>query len=66
METKLARTGRSLANEPPETWANTLLFELAEALGYEVDYPTQTVEADPDEVLDRATDMIWRYRDLQD
>jgi hypothetical protein len=63
METKLARSGRCLVIEPVDTWANTILFELAEALGYQVNYATQSITADPDEILDEATELIWRYRD---
>jgi len=66
METKLARSGRCLAIEPVDTWANTILFELAEALGYSVNYTTQSITADPDDILDKATELIWRYRDATD
>jgi hypothetical protein len=70
MEETMAEELR-LAGTLPETWANTILFRLAEVL----DYPTGAVygdprdprrifEVDPDKVLDEACETIWRYMEL--
>ena len=52
-----------LANTPPETWVNTIMYRLAEVLGYEP--KDGVIQADIDVILDEAVDAIWRYRDLE-
>lgn len=57
---------RKLADTPPETWGNTILHRLAFAIG---EYPVDgngTITADPDEVLENALEIIWRYQDMAD
>lgn len=57
-------TSRSpLERLPVETWPNAILFRLAEALGYEA--VDGVITANVDEVLDKAVDTIWRYKDLE-
>lgn len=54
-----------LADSPPETWANTILYQLAIALGYKphghgdsLNDPNLIINADPDEVLKEALQAI--------
>lgn len=52
-----------LANTPPETWVNTIMYRLAEALGHEA--TDGVIRADLDEILEEAVETIWRYKDLE-
>lgn len=51
---------------------NHILYQLAKQLGYaplnagDVEAVRNTIVADPDEVLERALDIIWRYQDMAD
>lgn len=64
---------KPLAETPEEFWSNTILFTLANALGYEstrvpvADAPggMRMIDADPDEVLQRAVEAIWRLQTLE-
>lgn len=54
-----------LEESPPETWGNTILWKLADALGRERDaHGGFTVDAD--ELLEEALEIIWRYQDMAD
>lgn len=61
-----------LEDSPENTWGNTILFRLAEVLGYpaqptgDVTSPVRHIIADPDDVLEEALETIWKYRDLND
>ena len=53
---------------PQSQWANTILFRLARALGYEeVVQPDGEITyiVDPDELLIDAMEVIWTFRDLK-
>lgn len=51
-------------------WGNAILFRLAEALGKtpklegDVANPDVIYEVVPDDILDEALEVIWRYREL--
>lgn len=62
---------KPLAKTPERLHGNTILFKLAEALGYEKTprfeekFVTNVIHAEPDRVLDEALEIIWRYRGLE-
>ena len=57
----------TLAETPPETWGNTILYRLAQALGHAPEEANfAPIEADPDELLEEALEIIWRYQDMAD
>lgn len=51
-------------------WGNSILFQLAEALNKPakiigtVEHPEKVFEADPDELLAEALEVIWIYKEL--
>lgn len=57
----------TLAETPPETHANTILYRLAVALGYPiqvkgtVEAPERYTTADPDDVLREAVHIIEEH-----
>ena len=61
---------KTLIETPQETWGNTILFKLAEALGRDyllsgdITDPKKVYAADPDELLQEALDVIWMYKEL--
>ena len=57
----------TLASTPPETWGNTILYRLAQALGHAPAEPNfAPIAVDPDELLEEALEIIWRYQDMAD
>lgn len=54
----------SLADQQPEEAVNTIMWRLAVALGYASE-GDGLVAIDPDEVLELAEDVIWRYKELE-
>lgn len=61
---------KPLAQIKSKYWANSILFQLAEAL----EKPAKIVgsvknlekiyEENPDEILEEALEIIWRYKEL--
>jgi hypothetical protein len=53
-----------LADQPVETWLNSIMVRLAVATG---DLETNFISAvvNPDDVLIHAEEIIWRYRELE-
>jgi len=60
----------SLHDLTPAEQANTILYSLAIQLGYptldagDVQDIRRTIVADPDEVLQKALETIWKYEEL--
>lgn len=58
----------TLKDTPEETWGNTVLFRLAQALGYgftysgDVSNPDRSIVVDPDEVLESTLKIIRDWR----
>mgnify|MGYP001295989770 CR=1 FL=1 len=58
----------TLKDTPGETWGNTVLSRLAPSLGYGYTYsgdiknPDRCIVADPDEVLEKALEIIREWR----
>jgi len=66
METAMARKLRDI---PEPYWGNHILYKLAEALGEPVEQNEEGdtwYEADADELLERACEVIWAYTDMAD
>ena len=67
MTIRTASTAK-LADTPEETWANTILYRLATALGEEPMPGTNVIVADADAILDaairkiEATTLLWEFR----
>lgn len=55
-------TEHTLNDTPVETWGNTILYRLAEALEYPRD-AAGGYTANPDEILDDALGIIRMYRE---
>lgn len=55
-------TNYTLDDTPVETWGNTILYRLAEALEYPKD-AAGGYTVDPDEILDDALEILWMYRE---
>ena len=55
-------TEHTLNDTPVETWGNTILYRLAEALEYPKD-AARGYTANPDEILDDALGIIRMYRE---
>ena len=61
---------KPLAEIESKYWGNSILFRLAEALDKpaklvgSVENPEKVYEENPDELLEEALDVIWRYREL--
>ena len=61
---------KPLAEIESKYWGNSILFQLAEALDRpaklvgSVENPEKVYEQNPDELLEEALDVIWRYREL--
>ncbi len=51
-----------LETSPPETWANTILYRLAIALGV-AKAGDGTIQIDPDVILEQAIEHIEAWRD---
>lgn len=49
---------------PQHMWGNAILFQLAEALGYDKSPNGEVINADPDEVLEQTLEALWRLEDL--
>lgn len=61
---------KPLAQIESKYWGNSILFQIAEALNKpaklvgSVESPEKVYEENPDELLEEALDVIWRYKEL--
>jgi hypothetical protein len=55
---------KKLSDISPLYWANTILWELVEAVDPDPGKHSYR-EIDPDELLDQVLEIIWKYKELE-
>lgn len=64
-------SNHKLQDTPEITWGNTILYRLAKALdkSYHVEGDVESPKAiftiNPDDLLEEALEIIWRYKELE-